>query len=326
MINDGILERLALRETGREAGAIKARALRRLVVSPQGSDGWDWRPAGDAQSYHLLYRRQRGVWGTMTGVCSMLVRLVRLAPVSEGIELYLFSSRRDRWFVLAAAITGRILGTPVTLHDYAFRPGDEDRIQDASYQLCSRLELGDATATIPDGIPISCVTYRLDAPNRERYAALQKSRSVPRVLVYGDFEQQRNWALAERAHDMIKQKYPRTEFILTSLTSTATGSGRHGEAEHSLTRRDCRSEDDLFSVFEQADIVLLLSSGGLNRCFACRAAAAGYPLICNGFAYPSGECPAANVITVDRDSYSGLADAIVRLVDDETYYRRLAAS
>lgn len=74
-------------------------------------------------------------------------------------------------------------------------------------------------------------------------------------------------------------------------------------------------------LFTATDTVLLVSPGGINRYFISRARAAGFPVIVNGLEYPDEEVSGQVFLTVPRDSYSGLAEAIISLVDDETRYR-----
>jgi len=93
-------------------------------------------------------------------------------------------------------------------------------------------------------------------------------------------------------------------------------------ANHSLYTAIIKDEESLRGLFEKGDSVLLTSPGGLAGSFRARAAAAGYPVIVNGF-----ECPGnnPNIIMVTRDSYSRLAEAIIRLVDDDNHYRSFSS-
>ncbi len=91
------------------------------------------------------------------------------------------------------------------------------------------------------------------------------------------------------------------------------------------TVADGQGQDELLALFREGDVLILLSVGGLNQCLIRRARAAGYPIITNGIDYSSAGMPPLSIIMVPRDSYGGLADAVIRLVDDEEYYRRFGS-
>ena len=58
--------------------------------------------------------------------------------------------------------------------------------------------------------------------------------------------------------------------------------------------------------------------------YAQVAAAAGYPIITNGKNLFPGQNGILHIKAI-RDSYSSLADEIIKLADDEAYYGRFAA-
>ena len=132
--------------------------------------------------------------------------------------------------------------------------------------------------------------------------------------------------LVGRTHDLIKQKYPRTEFILASMT--AVGSDFFPACPDSIKAWVLYSEDDLRKIYAESDMLMLLSPGGLDRLFGCRALLAGFPIIANGFDILGGTDsePVAGSVITPRDSYSALADAAIRAVDDEAYYQSFVAS
>ncbi len=92
----------------------------------------------------------------------------------------------------------------------------------------------------------------------------------------------------------------------------------------SMTSTFVESEAFLRELFAEADTLILFSPGGLNRLFGQRAVAAGFPIITNGFDFPCGDH--ADPVVATRGSYSSLADAVTRMVDDESYYCGFALS
>lgn len=118
---------------------------------------------------------------------------------------------------------------------------------------------------------------------------------------------------------MVKRKYPRTEFFLVSLTDFDRRSVE--ETDGSINFYSPRSEEEIQGLFSAADGVMLLSPGGVNRLFVSRARAAGYPVIVNGLDYSETDNDKDRYIAASRGSYSELAEAVISLVDDETYYR-----
>jgi len=130
-------------------------------------------------------------------------------------------------------------------------------------------------------------------------------------------------ALARRAHELVKQKYPRTVFTMISITDGSTRSG--SPKEDSLAHRLVTGEADLLSVFAEGDMVMLLSPGGINDLIAVRARTAGFPIIVNGFGFVDPIPTPVRAVVVPRDSYSALAEAVIRLVDDDGYYLSFAS-
>ena len=102
------------------------------------------------------------------------------------------------------------------------------------------------------------------------------------------------------------------------LTSDPKSSVNSAFSDPSLLFAGVDSEASLQEEFGQGDILMLLSPGGLNRLFAVRARSAGYPIITNGI---KSHAPGQKVLVAARDSYSELAEAIIGLVDDDTYYQ-----
>jgi hypothetical protein len=153
---------------------------------------------------------------------------------------------------------------------------------------------------------------------KDYFHVTAKTSAVPVVIVCGDFGSHRIVSLARRAHDLVKQKYPRTEFYLLSPVIGDEADPVYLEEEQSFRVITPMSHNDLRSLYEQADTLVLLSSGGLNRDWLVRAFAAGYPVVSNGPLLGKDD---SRIIAVPRDSYSGLAEAVIRLVDDADHYR-----
>jgi hypothetical protein len=256
--------------------------------------------------------------GSIGAYLRYLGELLKLVALCRRLELYFFSTQSDLIYVFSAAVIARLKGVAIVLHDYRFHSGRGKHLTKTLYSLSRQVEIGDISAVVnSDRIPAD-YRFRCDVTDPAPYRNFRKSRAIPRVLVYGDFERPRIHYLVNHTHKLVKQKYPRTEFILILPTSTGDRGINIEDSASSVSLVPPGSENELRRQFEDCDTIMLLSPGGLNRLFAIRARYAGYPVITNGF-----ECPHAgpDVLTVPRDSYSSLAEAVIRLVDDETYYR-----
>ena len=234
-------------------------------------------------------------------------RILRILSACRTADLYLLSRRQDRLPLLAAAVACRMRGVSIIFHDWSF--GDESGSLRLLHSVCQPAAMDRAPAD---------VAMEAGPEQRSRYNRLKKNRAVPRVIVCGDFEDRHVVSLARRVHDLVKQKYPRTEFILASpLDRRQTGES----ADESFSWVAPTDEDDLLAVYTPADILMLLSPGRISRLYADRGYAAGYPIIINGFAYGRPDDGRPAPIIVPRDSYGALAEAVIKLVDDEDYYR-----
>jgi hypothetical protein len=322
-----ILEKLARRETGRVEAGLREQRPGRLVIAPAGLKYRQLLHAADlsaqTDTYLLEYDNYyKSAYGSIVGFLQYMFKLARLLPVCARVDFFLLSEAGVRASVMAAMVMARLLGIGVHFHDYRFRTERGEKLTRAIYPLCDRLELGD-TAAVPDGAAIpSSITFRKEADDFEAYREFTKDRAVPRVVVYGDFESSRIISLVRRTHESIKQKYPRTEFVLAALTEQAEGPVDPDTFDGSVIMVAIDSEAGFRTCLAEADTVILLSPGGLNHSIMARARAAGFPIIVNGFDYPDMR---PNIIRVDRGSYSGLADAVIRLVDDDEHYRSFAA-
>lgn len=322
-----LLENLARRETGRLPAPERNKAAGRLVVFPAHlqyrKQLIDRERNSVSEAYFLGYGNDHsGASYSVRNRFRYLVNLLRVLPLCAGVDLHFFSYRADWPSVLLTVIIARLLGVTINLFDYRFRSDRESKLVRMVYPLCHRLETGDISAISDDGHHFPKTTFRAELTDLSRYRNFRKEKAIPRVIVYGNFEDHRNISLIKRTHELIKQKYPRTEFFLISLTSTYRDYIAPDEFDSSITMTVPRTEENLRAVFEGSDTILLLSPGGLNRFFMVRAQAAGYPVIVNGINYPAVD---RKIITTVRDSYSGLADAVIRLVDDDGYFRSFAS-
>jgi hypothetical protein len=239
------------------------------------------------------------------------------------VDIYFLSTKTDRLYVMTAAILARLMGITINFHDYRFLSDRGGRLTRVIRSLSRTMEVGDISAIVEDEQVSSDLLYRCEAINCDIYGGFRKSRAVPRVLVYGDFQSARIRSLINRTHDLVKQKYPRTEFVLLTLTSQLERRFDTGEFESSVSIATVVSETQLQDQFRDCDMVMLLSPGSLNRLFVVRAQSVGYPVVVNGFDYPR---PGRPTLNVPRDSYSGLAEAIIRLVDDDDYYQSFGSN
>ena len=188
--------------------------------------------------------------------------------------------------------------------------------------LCRHRVFADPTALPDKEPPARNVTLRIFCDDLAAYRTFQKDRAVPRVIIYGNFENRLVLSLAGRTHDLVKEKYPRTEFVLVSLTDLDNVRTEVGET--SIIIETPTTEDELRSIYSASDMVVLLSPGGVNQMFVRRAKAAGFPIITNGFEHSVISSSGRESIVAARDRYSALAGEITRLVDDEDYYRSFA--
>lgn len=235
----------------------------------------------------------------------------RLLDRCRRVELFFLSPSLDWSAAYAAAAVARLKGVPTVLHDFSFLDDDAGYRRRLLQSLC--LSPGAADSSASQAIV-----------DREPYRQARKTGAVPHVIVVADGENQRVKALARRAHELVKQKYPRTEFTVLAFTDDGTKAGR--SVAGTLVHRTIVAEADLQAAFVDGDTVMLLSRGGLNDLIAFRARLAGFPIIVNGFGFAEPSSSPAQVIVVPRDSYSALAEAVIRLVDDDAYYRGFAAS
>jgi len=249
----------------------------------------------------------------------LIGRLLRVAPVCHEMHVYCFDRTSDTGGVMTAAVFARLIGLPVVFHDYGFRRNGKDGHADTRPALFRHVEYGDGTAHLLQDGNSANRSYRYDPIDISCYRKFVKEAAVPRVIVYGDFGRPGMVSLAARTHELVKRKYPRTEFFLVSLADFE--SEIIEELGDSANFYSPRNETEMQGLFAEADCVMLLSPGGVNRMFISRARAAGFPVVVNGLDYPDNDQSGKSYISADRGSYSGLAEAVISLVDDDTYFR-----
>jgi hypothetical protein len=318
------LEKLATMGTGRLSLAARKRTRGRMIVYPATVGFRELiRVPDDEKSFRNYYIPFDGSGSSLgrrlRGGVGFFGRLLRVAPVCHEMHLYCLDRTLNASFVMVAAVFARLIGLPVIFHDYGFRHSGEDGRADTRPALFRHVEYGDDTGCRNDEGGIMNASFRYDPVDISRYREFEKKRAVPRVIVYGDLGRPGTISLAARTHEMVKQKYPRTEFFLVSLAEFDPEIV--DEIGRSANFYFPRDEMEMQGLFSAADSVMLLSSGGVNRMFLSRARAAGFPVIVNGLEYPDGDRHGGAYLPVARDSYSGLADAVISLVDDEDHYR-----
>jgi hypothetical protein len=324
-----ILEKFAVLSTGRRSVVLRKEGRTRLVVYPDSLAYTEILTESQAdaptKSYYLKYTvGLRQPFRVIGDFLLFVSRLLRVSGVSGRIDLYTFSDVGDWVYVFAAVVTAGILGIAVYFHDFQFRTERHQRLRRLVYSICRRIIVGDMP-TAEQGMETPPLACRADATDLTVFRDLRKNRAVPRVLVYGDFDDHKVLSLVKRSHEMVKSKYPRTEFVLMSLVHRPYGIEANGLSDGSIIPAIAHTDDELLALFREGDVLILLSVGGLNQCLIRRARAAGYPIIANGIDYSSAGMPPLSIIMVPRDSYGGLADAVIRLVDDEEYYRRFGS-
>jgi hypothetical protein len=259
-------------------------------------------------SRRLAYRSQRGgLIGQIREFAGHLFRLHQLLAGCEEATIFHFDDTGNRVFTLAGAAYCALRGVPTVWHDHGFGDDKNQRWRRAMHSLCRTAD--EASTKMTDAAVL---------PELAEYQKMRKSRAVPRAIIYGDFDNETVRFLVRKMFELVKHKYPRTEFSLLSLTNPGRKWLDDGEE---VTVRAPRSREEMQGLFRDADMVVLLSAGGLNDFFARRAEAAGYPVIINGKKLFSGQEKTRHIKAI-RDSYSSLADEIIKLADDEAYYRR----
>lgn len=317
------LEKLATKDTGRLALAGRKSIRGRIVVFPATIRFRDLirLPENDKsfRNYYVAFDASgESVGRRLRGEIGFLARLIRLAPLCHEMQLYCLDRKTDGAFVMIAAVVARVVGLPVIFHDYGFCRPRGSRRAFSRPAFFRHVEYGDTTADKFD-CDIPSVSFRYDSIDISCYRKWAKQTAVPRIIVYGDFGDPKAVTLVTKTHEMVKRKYPRTEFFLVSLTDF--GPEEIAEVDGSVNFYSPRSEEEMQGLFSEADGVMLLTPGGLNRLFVARARATGYPVIINGLDYFDIDDDKGRYIPASRGSYSELAEAVISLVDDETYYR-----
>jgi hypothetical protein len=259
---------------------------------------------------------------SLTTYLSLLImfgRVYRLAGVCR-VCTFTIVSAVDIVPAIVAIVAARLAGARIVLNDCLFFDRPPSRLLTRLRLLADRIATFDSSS-YPDHIrAVIPIDNRKTACDKTRYAGFRKERAIPHVIAYGDFEDTQTMAMVVRSLELIKQKYPRAEFYLPIFADTTAVSvvGANKHAVHTVSIRD---DSDLQKLFADSDILVCLSSGGFTPVLEFRARAAGMPCIQSGV---HSEASAAGSISVPRGSFSGLADAVIKLTDDDSYYRSCA--
>ncbi len=320
-------EKLAATGTGRPMVMPRETAEGRLVIYPGRLRYRELLrkrfPRKKVKAYYLeIGYGNITVLGRLWNRLKYLFQLFRYLDACREVDLCVFSYGADMFPAFLTAAICRLKGRSVVLHDFSFPSSSKSRWACLMDSLCRHRVIADPTALPDKEPPARNVTLRVFCDDLAAYRMFQKDRAVPRVIVYGNFENRLVLSLAGRTHDLIKEKYPRTEFVLVSLTDS--DNIRTEVSATSIIMATPMTEDELRSIYSASDMVVLLSPGGVNRMFVRRAQAACFPIVTNGFEHSVISSSGRQSIVAVRDSYSSLAAEIIGLVDDEGYYRSFA--
>ncbi|MFH1699159.1 MAG: glycosyltransferase [Candidatus Zixiibacteriota bacterium] len=320
-----MIERLAAKETGRAECPIAISHKRMCIVYPKYLSFAPFISSseenGKNKTEHYRFDWQPG-W-SLNGAISLFSnvhKIIRLVRQSATIEMYSFSNKLDFPILFILTMIGSLFGVRIILNDYCFNRNNENGKAWFLYCLSDLVRLGDRSRRIGKYLSSTIFVNSYESEDLSKYMRIPNVSIAPRVMIYGDFEHKKIIALINRAFDIVKQKYPRTEFILICPAF-------YDEEQMSVFRRKPtieivrpKDENDLRDLYSEADILAVLSSGGSNCYFIKRANAAGIPVILNdkNYAQTNGN---AKRILISRDSYSSLAGEIIKLVDDKEYYR-----
>ncbi|MCK5125681.1 MAG: hypothetical protein KAR42_05455 [candidate division Zixibacteria bacterium] len=325
-----LLEKIALKNTGRRLAKLRFQQKRKLCVIPQDIVSEiliGIRVINDDKTPYLIYDINPSYpFGYIKNLFKFIVTAISFGSMCGSFDIYVVSDKFNRIFSLTAAIIGRLLGKQIILHDYRFLKTSNNDKDSLLRVISGAIEYGDISVRELPGKSSISVSCRLEHVNTGDYKTFQKNKAVPIVLVYGDFEDPRILSLAYRTHELVKQKYPRAEFHCLTFLPESSISFTKSVHHHSFTVNQLSREIDATDKFSLADTLLLLTPGGLTPFFAIRARSAGFPIIANGF-----DLAADNkrinpyYIKVARDSYSAAAEKIISFVDNELEYRRFAS-
>lgn len=318
------LENLTIRETGR-VPAVKSASQGIIHVYPAPLADRDilCPRCGDAKSrefYLPVDLNEGNHFGNFRAFLKYISDFYHLLAAIRSVEVYFFSARRDIYWTLTATLLARFFGKFIILHDYSFRRTQTNLMERILHSAVDEYEVFDEIEFADYSCLRTPLSYRLLKIDQKQYSSYRKTKAVPRVLVYGDLERASVRSLALKSFNLVKAKYPRTEFTFINPLETESPAG----IDHPVIQLTFSNENQLSSIFEEHDILLLLTQGGVNRYFALRAARAGYPIITNGFNISVTGDTKRSYSRAIRDSYSSIADGIIRLVEDEDYYRSFA--
>lgn len=320
-----LIARLAINETGRASIPCIKRKDRICVVYPDYLSYTEIisdRYSNDVTriDYFRFDCRPGGNWGSLMSVLSLLYRLFWFARQIGSIEMYSFSSKLDFPFLFITAAVSRLFGFRITFHDYCFNHNGRSRKTKWLYCLSDMVIIGDETRQIGKYTPSTIFAHLYEFKTLAEYEKSHDESIAPRVMIYGNFELKKNFSIAKRAFEIVKQKYPRTEFDLICPAFLDEDQLSALENNIAITIVQPQDENQLSKLYANSDILVVLSSGGMNSHFIKRANVSGYPVILNETISPKSSGSHRNIF-ISRDSYSSLAGEIISLADDPDYYR-----
>ena len=327
-MNSTFIEKLAF-HSGRRAAPSRSALCDTLVVLPENTPIYQTEykngPGKPAHVHFLSYMAAPSGFIKLIGrITAFILGFMRMAAACSRVEIFVLTNGADRTFGLVAAILGRLTGRRLILHDYRFFGFGQRDQKSLIRAICGEIRIGD-----PGGFEATNhhdrVSLRYESPDREPYRDCQKRRAIPHVIVYGDLQCPKAASLIVRVHELVKQKYPRSEFSCITFNRNDLNLFENHGSNHSLRCILAGDEADVQNIYNSGDILVILSRGGRNRYFLERALIAGFPIITNGIDISDFRRP-GNISVVARDSYSAIANGIIALVDDENRYQSLSAN
>ncbi len=323
-MNFVLLEKLALKETGRKRTYTRYLAVKGLVVYPRElalSDVLRERyPEKRSDQYFISYPVYNdNPFYRVFSYFLFIISLLRFSFVRE-IAVLICRSGQSRVYTLLALAFGRIYGKKIMLHDYRFEHLTEGEKKSNLHSLSRRIEFGTGISSIPKSLEDNIVSCRHEVIDESAFRGNIKKQAVPTVIVSGDFQKNRVVSLVFRTHELVKQKYPRTQFILVDMFPESMSAYVHYKNTHSFRFVSPQSFAELDEIYSGADMQVIATSRGLSQLFTRRAQASHYPIITNGFTLPGYLLPEEQYVA-SRDSYSELASRILTFVDCPEAYQ-----
>ncbi len=262
--------------------------------------------------------------GKTIAAFSMLRKLVPRLTRSRRLAIVLTSYSSINPIIAAAIAAARLMGVNVDLYDHCYRTRRDinplELIDGSVTRIFSNSQVFDTT--FPDTSTVISAGL-CDCSDIDHYAGYKKAECVPRLIVAGDWQDRMLVSLLRRSHEQVKSKYPRCEWYL--LSTSRLESTIRTDVSHAIETIYLHVQHDLDDIFSRGDSLLLLSDGGFNRQLLRRARIAGFPVLLNGFSLERDDCCAGQTLTVTRNSYGAIAEALLRLVEHPEQYQRFAS-